>query len=92
MDESRVSEIERVMMCVIDVLIEDGGFFTAAWGQVLKTMASRVFDKDVKTGDTEYHKISIAVLKLEEIEFVGVSRANKREAEKANIIESIRLL
>lgn len=92
MGDSHVSEIEKTMLGILDVLIDEGGYFTAGWGQVLKTLASRIYGEDVRVRDNQYHRTSLAVLKLEAIGFVEVSRAGARQAEKANIIESLRLL
>lgn len=88
-----ISKVERCMDKILDVLIEEGGFFTAPWGQVLKDMACRAFDDDtIKVGSNPYFQTSQAVIRLEAMEFISVTRQNRDEPEKANVIEAIRLL
>lgn len=85
------TNLETNALAVIDVLAEEGDYFTAPYGQVLITLTRRIYGEDKKIGDPEYKAISLAVLYLEEADFVVVDRAHRDEAQKANIVLSIRL-
>lgn len=88
-----ISKIEQTQLDILDVLIEEGGYWTAGDGQVLVALAQAVYpDTDVRVGSPEYHRVSLAVLRLEEHGMVTVDRRFRDQAEKANIIEGIRLL
>lgn len=92
-EENHVSHIEDLQLRVLDVLIEEHGYFTAPWGQVLVTLARRAFDDEgIQSQDREYQQTSMAVLRLEVVGFVSVDRAYRDEAQKANVITGIRLL
>lgn len=85
------TNIETTALAIIDVLTEEGDYFTAPWGQVLVGIARRIYGDHIKVGDPEYKAVSIAVLYLEAADFVTVERANRDESQKANVVLSVRL-
>lgn len=92
-EEHHMTQIDEAQLRVLDILIEEGGYFTADYGQVLVSLAQRAFDDDeIRVGHTKYQRISMAVIRLEAIGFLTVERAHRDEAQKANIIVAIRLL
>lgn len=85
------TNLESNSLAVLDVLTAEGDYFTAEYGQVLVSLTRRIYGEDKKVGDPEYKAISMAVLYLEQAELVTVDRAHRDEAQKANVVLSIRL-
>jgi hypothetical protein len=85
------TNLETNALAIIDVLAEEGDFFTADYGQVLVTLTRRIYGEDKKVGDPEYKAISLAVLYLEQAELITVDRAHRDESQKANVVLSLRL-
>jgi hypothetical protein len=85
------SNLEMNALAIIDVLAEEGDYFTAPYGQVLVSLTRRIYGDDKKVGDPEYKAISLALLYLEQADFVRIDRAHRDESQKANVILSIRL-
>lgn len=83
--------IDELQLRILDVLIEEGGYWTAEPGQVLTSLATRIHGEPVSVGERRYHQVSLAVLRLEGLEFLLVERAYRDEAEKANVLLALRL-
>lgn len=83
--------IETAMDGVLDTLLTNDGTWTAPFGRVLTSLATRVFGVDVAVGDPEYHAVSRAVIQLEELDLIVVTRVYGRDRYRANVLQSIRL-
>lgn len=87
-----ISKIEQAQLDVLDLLIEEGGYWTGPDGEVLLTLAAAVYAHEVvDSQSSSYKRVSLAVLRLEQAGLVTVERRYHDEAERANIIEAIRL-
>lgn len=87
-----ISKIEQAQLDVLDFLIEEGGYWTGPDGEVLLSLAAAVCENDiVDSQSSAYKRISLAVLRLEQAGLVTVERRYHDQAERANIIEAIRL-
>lgn len=87
-----ITKIEQMQLDVLDFLIEEGGYWSGPDGEVLLSLAGAICEDEVVTSQSSsYKRVSLAVLRLEQAGLVGVERRYHDEAERANIIEAIRL-
>ena len=87
-----MSKIEEVMDAVLDALIESGGVWTGAWGQVLTSLATAANGGEpVLVGETRYHQTCTVVVRLEAMELVVVDRYYETKSAKANVVTKISL-
>lgn len=76
--DPRPHNVEHAMLAVLDYVIEQGGEVADEPGHVLSGLAAA-------TG-LPYKAVSVAVLALEQVEFVQVERAVRPDAHQANRI------
>ena len=91
-DYAGVGLVQYAADAILDVLLSsEDGTFRRRPGRVLVELANLAFRADVAVGDIEYHATSRAVLMLEELGLVTVTRLYHRGKAKANILVAVRL-
>ena len=84
-----MTRIEEMQLEIIELLIDNGGYWTGGDAEVLVSLASALTGTEQKVGSNAYKRTSLAILMLERIGFVQVERRYTDEAQRANVIERI---
>lgn len=84
--------VQAAADAILDYLIDAPDHtFKAPYGRVLVGLANIAFQGDFRVGDVEYHAVSRAVIMLEDLELVIVTRLYARNKAKANVLAAVRL-
>lgn len=74
---------------ILEVLEE--GPHTGKYKQVLRTLACRVYEREIETSSPEYFATSAAMRWLEDADLIVVQREYHHSRYQGNVIQSIRL-
>lgn len=83
---------DEVVDAVLDVILQNGGTWTGPWSRTLYSLSEATHGPDGGTQGTMYQATSRAVIRLEELGLIRVTRAYREEAHKANIIIRIEVV